>query len=94
MVKTDCFAYRNDGCNAHCIALNGKDEANGKDESSLACRKGKTCFSYKNINAYEAELIRINGTTDMATIIAAYSAADPDKRRERWLAIVKQVKER
>lgn len=82
MVKTDCFAYGNDGCDSYCCARN-----------VMLCRHFKgVCPSFKLRDEYLAELIRINGTTNMADIIAAYSAADPDKRRERWLAIVKRLK--
>ena len=82
MVKTDCFAYGNDGCDAYCCARN-----------TMLCRHGDhKCESFKPRDEYLAELQRINGTTDMPTIIAAYSAADPDKRRERWMAIVQRVK--
>jgi len=86
MVKSDCFAYGNSGCDAECSALNPTKDGN------IPCRYGKKCHAYKTSKSYQAELIRINGTTDMPTIIAAYSAADPDKRRERWLAIVQRVK--
>ena len=82
MVKTDCFAYGNDGCDSYCCARN-----------VMLCRHFKgVCPSFKPRDEYQAELMRINGTTNMQEIIAAYSAADPDKRRERWLAIVKRVK--
>ena len=82
MVKTDCFAYGNDGCDSYCCARN-----------VMLCRHSKgACPSFKDRDAYLAELHRINGTTDMPTIIAAYSAADPDKRRERWESIVRRVK--
>ena len=82
MVKTDCFAYGNDGCDSYCCARN-----------VMLCRHFKgVCPSYKERESYLAELVRINGTTNMSDIIAAYSAADPDKRRERWAAIVKNVK--
>lgn len=59
----------------------------------MLCRHFKgVCPSFKTRESYLAELMRINGTTNMQEIIAAYSAADPDKRRERWLDIVKRVK--
>lgn len=86
MVKTNCFAYRNNGCEAECSARN--PTKNG----DIPCRYGKKCHAFKTLESYEDELMRINGTTDMQQIIAAYSAADPDKRRERWLAIVQKVK--
>ena len=86
MVKTDCFAYCNDGCNPECTARNPAKDG------SIPCRKGKNCHAFKTRASYEAELMRINGTTNMHDIIAAYSAADPDKRRERWNAIVRAAK--
>ena len=68
MVKTDCFAYENDGCEPYCIARN-----------KLDCRQGDKCFSYKKREEYEKELMRINGTTDMSKILDRYAAGHVEK---------------
>ena len=68
MVKTDCFAFVNDGCNTDCKIL-----------TSLVCRSNKTCPFYKIQTQRDAELRKIHGTTDLSEIGAQYAAGHIEK---------------
>ena len=71
MVKTDCFAYLNDGCNPDCKIL-----------TSLVCRSNKTCSFYKSQSKRDEELRQIHGTTDLSEIGAQYAAGHVEKEGE------------
>jgi len=68
MVKTDCFAFINDGCNTDCHIL-----------TSLVCRSNKSCPFYKSQNKFDSELRKINGTTNLDEIRAHYAAGHVEK---------------
>ena len=68
MVKSDCFAFVNDGCNTDCHIL-----------TYLYCRSNTICPFYKTQKQFDSDLVKYNGTTDLDAIKATYAAGHVEK---------------
>ena len=67
MVKTDCFAFNDDNGYPECEVC-----------MTLQCRQGE-CVWYKSKKQFNADLLRINGTTDLDEIKERYAAGHVEK---------------
>ena len=68
MVKSDCFAFINDGCNTDCHIL-----------TYLYCRSNTSCPFYKTQKRFDSDIMEHNGTTDLDAIKATYAAGHVEK---------------